>query len=93
MAALYYERAVCGTGTAVAVGRLGSVFGPLYAGALPEGGRRQCTVLLGIVPLEIAAGLSALALSWRCQLGSDSDLERFAHNSNQYAGAVPSALV
>lgn len=69
LAPLYYEQAVRGTGVgaAVSVGRLGSVFGPLYAGALLAGGGGSGTVLLGIIPFVIIGGLSTFALCWRPQ--------------------------
>src|SRR5580658_2339618 len=52
LAPLYYGRANRGTGVgaAVAVGRLGSIVGPLYAGALLSGGGGSARVLTGIVP-------------------------------------------
>ena len=67
LAPLYYERHIRGTGVgaAVSVGRLGSVVGPLFAGALIAGGGSSGTVLLGIVPFVIVAGGAALALTWR----------------------------
>ena len=69
LAPLYYERATRGTGVgaAVAVGRLGSVVGPLYAGALFGGAGGSARVLLGIVPFVALAGAAALALTFRPQ--------------------------
>jgi MFS transporter, AAHS family, 3-hydroxyphenylpropionic acid transporter len=69
LAPLYYPRAMRGTGVgaAVAVGRLGSVVGPLYAGALLSGGGGSARVLLGIVPFVMIAGAAALALAFRPQ--------------------------
>jgi MFS transporter, AAHS family, 3-hydroxyphenylpropionic acid transporter len=69
LAPLYYAAAVRGTGVgaAVAIGRLGSVVGPLYAGALLASGGGSSTVLLGIVPFVAIGGASALALTWRRQ--------------------------
>jgi len=68
-APLYYGRARRGTGvgTAVAVGRLGSVVGPLLAAVLLAGGGTSATVLLGIVPFVAIAGAAAMGLSWREQ--------------------------
>ena len=65
LAPLYYAAAVRGTGVgaAVAIGRLGSVVGPLYAGALLASGGGSSTVLLGIVPFVAIGGASALALT------------------------------
>ncbi len=67
LAPLYYARPIRGTGVgaAVAVGRLGSVFGPLFAGALLAHGGSSATVLLGIVPFVAIGGAAALALTWR----------------------------
>jgi AAHS family 3-hydroxyphenylpropionic acid transporter len=69
LAPLYYARATRGTGVgaAVAVGRLGSVVGPLYAGALLSGGGTSGRVLLGIVPFVAIAGAAAFALASRPQ--------------------------
>jgi AAHS family 3-hydroxyphenylpropionic acid transporter len=69
LAPLYYPRATRGTGVgaAVAVGRLGSVLGPLYAGALLSGGGGSGRVLLGIVPFVAIAGAAAFALASRPQ--------------------------
>ncbi|GIL41600.1 3-(3-hydroxy-phenyl)propionate transporter MhpT [Roseiterribacter gracilis] len=60
LAPLQYPIDVRGTGVgaAVAVGRLGSVVGPLLAGTLVAAGRSSAEVLLGIVPI---AALGAIA--------------------------------
>ena len=67
LAPLYYSRRMQGTGVgaAVAMGRLGSVFGPLYAGALLTSGGNSATVLLGILPFVTIGGAASLALTWR----------------------------
>ncbi|MBV9508645.1 MAG: 3-(3-hydroxy-phenyl)propionate transporter MhpT, partial [Caulobacteraceae bacterium] len=69
LAPLYYRRAVRGTGVgaAVAIGRLGSVVGPLYAGALLWAGGSSTAVLLGVAPFVVIGGLSGLALATREQ--------------------------
>jgi AAHS family 3-hydroxyphenylpropionic acid transporter len=69
LAPLYYPGANRGTGVgaAVAAGRLGSVFGPLYAAALLAGGGGSATVLLGILPFVACGGAAAYALTWRAQ--------------------------
>lgn len=69
LAPLYYPRAVRGTGVgaAVAVGRLGSVVGPLYAGALLSAGGGSTAVLFGITPFIVIGGLSAWKLATRAQ--------------------------
>jgi AAHS family 3-hydroxyphenylpropionic acid transporter len=69
LAPLYYRTAIRGTGVgaAVAVGRLGSVVGPLFAGGLLAGGSGSAAVLLAIVPFVAIGGGAALALTWRKQ--------------------------
>jgi AAHS family 3-hydroxyphenylpropionic acid transporter len=71
LAPLYYGFSMRGTGVgaAVAMGRLGSVIGPLLAGGLLARGGGSSTVLLAIVPFVIAGGSAALALTWRKQCG------------------------
>jgi MFS transporter, AAHS family, 3-hydroxyphenylpropionic acid transporter len=54
-------------GAAVAVGRLGSVVGPLFAGGLLVAGSNSAAVLLAIVPFVAVGGGAALALTWRKQ--------------------------
>lgn len=67
LAPLYYNRAIRGTGVgaAVAIGRLGSVFGPLFAGGLLALGGGSAAVLLAIVPFVAIGGSAAFALTWR----------------------------
>lgn len=67
LAPLYYSRPIRGTGVgaAVAMGRLGSVVGPLYAGALLVHGGNSATVLIAILPFVAIGGASAFALTWR----------------------------
>jgi AAHS family 3-hydroxyphenylpropionic acid transporter len=69
LAPLYYRTAIRGTGVgaAVAVGRLGSVVGPLFAGGLLAGGSGSAAVLLAIVPFVAVGGGAAFALTWRKQ--------------------------
>lgn len=71
LAPLYYPTAVRGTGVgaAVAAGRLGSVVGPLFAGALLAAGGSTASVIFAIQPFVIIAGVAALALTWRKRLG------------------------
>jgi AAHS family 3-hydroxyphenylpropionic acid transporter len=71
LAPLYYRTTIRGTGVgaAVAVGRLGSVVGPLFAGGLLAGGSGSAAVLLAIVPFVAAGGSAAFALTWRKQCG------------------------
>jgi AAHS family 3-hydroxyphenylpropionic acid transporter len=67
LAPLYYKSAIRGTGVgaAVAIGRLGSVFGPLFAGGLLALGGGSAAVLLAIVPFVAIGGAAAFALTWR----------------------------
>ena len=69
LAPLYYPRPIRGTGVgaAVSIGRLGSVFGPLYAGALLSAGGGSGVVLLGIIPFVLLGGSAALALTRKPQ--------------------------
>jgi len=69
LAPLYYASAMrcTGVGAAVATGRLGSVVGPLFAGALLAGGGSSAAVLLAIIPFVAIGGAAALALTWREQ--------------------------
>ncbi len=69
LAPLYYHAAIRGTGVgaAVAVGRLGSVVGPLLAGGLLANGGSSAAVFVAIVPFVVLAGSAAFALTWRKQ--------------------------
>jgi AAHS family 3-hydroxyphenylpropionic acid transporter len=69
LAPLYYSAAHRGTGVgaAVAVGRLGSVAGPLLASAVLTAGSGSATVLAAILPFVMLAGAAALGLTWQAQ--------------------------
>jgi AAHS family 3-hydroxyphenylpropionic acid transporter len=69
LAPLYYRTDVRGTGVgaAVAIGRLGSVVGPLFAGSVLARGGGSTGVLLAIVPFVVVGGAAAWALTWRRQ--------------------------
>jgi MFS transporter, AAHS family, 3-hydroxyphenylpropionic acid transporter len=69
LAPLYYRRAIRGTGVgaAVAIGRLGTVVGPVFAGVLLAGGGSSAAVLLAIVPFVLVGGSAAFALTWRTE--------------------------
>lgn len=54
-----------GLGAAVAAGRLGSVTGPLLAGALVGQGRSSSEVLTALLPMVAISGVAALWLAWR----------------------------
>lgn len=66
VAAAYYPSAVRGTGSgaSVAVGRVGSVVGPLLAGMLLSQGLTATQVILIMVPAAVIAGVSVLVLSF-----------------------------
>ncbi|MVA24605.1 3-(3-hydroxy-phenyl)propionate transporter MhpT [Agrobacterium vitis] len=51
-----------GVGLAVAVGRFGSVVGPLFAGGLIAAGRSPTEVLMAIVPVAVIAGIATVLL-------------------------------
>jgi AAHS family 3-hydroxyphenylpropionic acid transporter len=53
-----------GVGAAVAVGRIGSIVGPLLAGALKGMGHSSSRLLMDLLPIAIAGSLSALWLAW-----------------------------
>ena len=70
----YYETSIRGTGVgaAVGVGRLGSVFGPLYGGVLLAFGGASTVVLLGTIPFVLIAGVATLALARQAQEARDA---------------------
>lgn len=53
------------TGAAVAVGRMGSLVGPLVAGMLLAAGRSPAQVMIGILPIVLVGGASVALLGWR----------------------------
>jgi AAHS family 3-hydroxyphenylpropionic acid transporter len=63
----YYPRDSRGTGSgaSVAVGRIGSILGPLLAGLLMNSGTTATGVVLYMVPVAAFAGIAVLALSFR----------------------------
>lgn len=66
-APLLYADAVRGTGVgaAIAASRLGSIFGPLAAAELIQGGAAGGQVVGALVPVALVTGLSAAVLVWR----------------------------
>jgi AAHS family 3-hydroxyphenylpropionic acid transporter len=58
-----------GLGAAVAVGRLGSIAGPLLAGQMLAGGASADRVLSTMVPVAVAAGTAVLLLSFLKKAG------------------------
>lgn len=88
-----YAQDVRGTavGLAVAAGRLGSVAGPLLAGALVAGGKSATEVLLGIVPIAIIGGLASLLLVsrlTRAHNAGNGDAAAIEHDSAAKLDAV-----
>ena len=73
-APLYYDKTIRGTGVgaAVGVGRLGSVFGPLYGGVLLTLGGASTVVLVGTIPFVLIAGGATLALARRAREAGDA---------------------
>ncbi|KVA28527.1 3-(3-hydroxy-phenyl)propionate transporter MhpT [Burkholderia cepacia] len=69
LAAIYYPTAMRGTGvgSAVAVGRLGSVVGPLAAAELLAMGRSASVVIGASIPVTLVAAVAALMLIRRPQ--------------------------
>ncbi|KVN92296.1 MFS transporter [Burkholderia ubonensis] len=69
LAAIYYPTAMRGTGvgSAVAVGRLGSVVGPLAAAELLAMGRSASVVIGASIPVTLVAAIAALVLIRRPQ--------------------------
>jgi AAHS family 3-hydroxyphenylpropionic acid transporter len=62
----YYPSAVVGTaaGAAVGAGRVGSIIGPLMAGALLGNGASEGSVIASTAPIILAAGAASLLLSY-----------------------------
>jgi AAHS family 3-hydroxyphenylpropionic acid transporter len=54
-----------GVGFAVAIGRIGSIVGPLLGGILVGSGRSTSQVLSGMLPIVIVGSLCAIVLAWR----------------------------
>jgi len=67
VAPMYYPAASRGlaTGAAVAVGRLGSILGPLVAGQLLTAGFSAAGVAMAMAPVVIVAGLAATMMTTR----------------------------
>jgi AAHS family 3-hydroxyphenylpropionic acid transporter len=59
-----------GMGTAVAVGRSGSLVGPLVAAALLAAGRSPSQVLISVLPIVVACGAAVGVLGWRKLAGT-----------------------
>jgi MFS transporter, AAHS family, 3-hydroxyphenylpropionic acid transporter len=66
VAAMYYPQDIRGTGSgaSVAVGRIGSIIGPLLAGVLLGGGMSASGVVQYMVPVAAIAGTAVFVLSF-----------------------------
>ncbi|MBB6255264.1 MFS transporter [Nitrospirillum iridis] len=53
-----------GVGMAAAMGRIGSILGPIYAGWLLSGGMSADKAVLSTIPIAVAAGLALLLMTW-----------------------------
>jgi AAHS family 3-hydroxyphenylpropionic acid transporter len=66
VAAPYYPKSMRGTGSgaSVAVGRIGSILGPMLAGWLLKGGASTTTIMQYLAPMAALAGIAVVALSF-----------------------------
>jgi AAHS family 3-hydroxyphenylpropionic acid transporter len=62
-----------GIGSAIGVGRLGSLAGPSFAAVLLAAGRTPAEVLSSVLPIVIACGLCIAGLAWRKPGGAERD--------------------
>lgn len=60
-----------GAGAAVAVGRLGSIAGPLIGGAMRSAGAAPGQVFAAMAPVALAAGLAVVLLGWLARMDPD----------------------
>ncbi len=63
----YYPQPIRGTGSgaSIAVGRVGSIAGPLLAGLLMGGGTSAASVVQYMVPVAAISAIAVFALSFR----------------------------
>ena len=66
VAAMYYPQRVRGTGSgaSIAVGRIGSIVGPLAAGLLLSGGTSAGALVFYLIPVAAIAGIAVFALGF-----------------------------
>jgi AAHS family 3-hydroxyphenylpropionic acid transporter len=66
VAAMYYPQRVRGTGSgaSIAVGRIGSIIGPLSAGLLLSGGTSAGSLVFYLIPVAAVAGIAVFALGF-----------------------------
>ena len=62
-----------GVGSSVAIGRIGSIVGPLFGASLVGSGHDSSQVLMGLMPIVLAGGICAIALAWRVPRNPDAD--------------------
>ena len=62
-----------GVGSSVAIGRIGSIVGPLFGASLVGSGHDSSQVLMGLMPIVVAGGICAIALAWRVPRNPDAD--------------------
>jgi AAHS family 3-hydroxyphenylpropionic acid transporter len=67
VAPVYYPGAIRGTGSgaSVAIGRVGSILGPLLAGMMMSSGTSATGVLRYMVPVAAVAAVAVFALSFQ----------------------------
>jgi AAHS family 3-hydroxyphenylpropionic acid transporter len=67
VASAVYPSSIRGTalGAAIAIGRVGSLIGPLFAAWLITGGRSSSQVLTGLLPIVLIGGMSVVLLGWK----------------------------
>ncbi len=67
VASAVYPSSMRGTalGAAIAIGRVGSLIGPLFAAWLITGGRSSSQVLTGLLPIVLVGGMSVVLLGWK----------------------------
>jgi len=67
VASAVYPSSMRGTalGAAIAIGRVGSLIGPLFAAWLITGGRSSSQVLTGLLPIVLIGGMSVVLLGWK----------------------------
>lgn len=71
---LYPQRGRGGAaGAAVAVGRLGSIVGPLMAGGLRQAGWSPAAVLNALLPISLTAGVVVVMLTYRTRLTPEDE--------------------
>ena len=75
MAPIPYPTAIrgIGVGSAVAVGRIGSIIGPKLGGMLKGAGQDASHLLLDLLPIVIVGSVCALLLAWKSPPFTEGD--------------------